>query len=58
MNQNRMEKRAQRLEDTGQFRIMESTGGKFRGFKPKFGEVRKVQDIQGALVIDDKTKTI
>ena len=57
LNHNRMEKRAQRLEDTGQFRIMESTGGKFtRGFKPKFGEVRKVQDIQGALVIDDKNK--
>ena len=57
MNHNRMEKRAQRLEDTGQFRVMESTGGKFtRGFKPKFGEVRKVQDIQGPLVRDDQNK--
>ena len=57
LNHNRMEKRAQRLEDTGQFRIMESTGGKFtRGFKPKFGEVRKVQDIQGPRVINDKNK--
>ena len=57
MNHNRMEKRAQRLEDTGQFRVMESTGGKFtRGFKPEFGEVRKVQDIQGAVVIDDQNK--
>ena len=57
LNHNRMEKRAQRLEDTGQFRILESTGGKFtRGFKPKFGEVRKLQDIQGPLVVDDQNK--
>ena len=57
LNHNRMEKRAQRLEDTGQFRIMESAGRKFtRGFKPKFGEVRKVRDIQGPLVTDDQNK--
>ena len=36
---------------------MEDMGGKFtRGFKPRFGEVRKVKEIQGATVVDTKGK--
>ena len=56
-NHQRIEKRGQKLEETGQFRIMEDMGGKFtRGFKPTFGEVRQVKEIQGATVLDDKGK--
>ena len=34
---------------------MEDMGGKFtRGFKPKFGEVRQVKEVQGATVVDTK----
>jgi len=56
-NQKRLEKRASKLEETGQFRGMEDMGGKFtRGFKPRFGEVRKVSEVQGATVVDDKGK--
>ena len=56
-NQKRIEKRAKTIEDAGQFRIMEDTGGKFtRGFKPRFGEVRQVQQISGAIVEDTKNK--
>ena len=56
-NHQRVEKRAAKIEDTGQFRIMEDMGGKFtRGFKPKFGEVRQVKEIQGATVVDNKDK--
>ena len=52
-NHRRVEKRSQKLEDAGQFRGMEDMGGKFtRGFKPRFGEVRKVKEIQGATVVD------
>ena len=36
---------------------MEDMGGKFtRGFKPRFGEVRQVKEIDGAVVVDDKGK--
>tara|TARA_B100000497_G_C7649148_1_gene390448 strand:+ start:73 stop:1449 length:1377 start_codon:yes stop_codon:yes gene_type:complete len=56
-NQKRVAKRAQRLEETGQFRIMEDMGGAFtRGFKPRFGEVRQVNEIQGATVLDNKNQ--
>jgi len=56
-NHRRVEKRGQKLEETGQFRGMEDVGGKFtRGFKPRFGEVRKVKEVQGATVVDDKGK--
>ena len=56
-NNRRVEKRSQKLEDAGQFRIMEDMGGRFtRGFKPRFGEVRQVKEIQGATVLDDKGK--
>ena len=45
-NHQRAEKRANKIEEKGQFRIMASTGGKFtRGFKPKYGEVRQVEEI-------------
>jgi len=56
-NHKRVEKRGQKLEDAGQFRGMEDMGGKFtRGFKPRFGEVRQVKEIDGAVVVDDKGK--
>jgi hypothetical protein len=56
-NQKRVEKRAAKIQDVGQFRGMEDMGGKFtRGFKPRFGEVRKVKEIDGAVVVDDKGK--
>jgi len=56
-NHKRVEKRAHKIEETGQFRGMEDMGGKFtRGFKPKFGEVRQVKEVQGATVVDDKGK--
>ena len=56
-NHNRIKKRGQTLEDVGQFRGMEDMGGKFtRGFKPKFGQVRQVKEVQGATVVDDKGK--
>ena len=56
-NQKRLEKRASKLEETGQFRGMEDMGGKFtRGFKPRFGEVRQVKEIDGAVVVDDEGK--
>jgi len=56
-NSRRVEKRANKLEETGQFRGMEDMGGKFtRGFKPKFGEVRQVKEVQGATVVDTKGK--
>jgi len=56
-NHQRVEKRAAKIEDTGQFRIMEDMGGKFtRGFKPKIGEVRQAKEIQGATVVDNKDK--
>ena len=56
-NHKRVEKRAAKIEETGQFRIMEDMGGKFtRGFKPKFGEVRQVKEMQGATVVDNKDK--
>ena len=56
-NHKRIEKRAAKIEDAGQFRIMEDMGGKFtRGFKPKYGEVRQVKEIQGATVVDNKDK--
>ena len=36
---------------------MEDMGGKFtRGFKPKFGQVHQVKEVQGATVVDDKGK--
>ena len=36
---------------------MEDMGGRFtRGFKPRFGEVRQVKQIEGALVLDNKDK--
>ena len=58
-NHQRVEKRGQKLEETGQFRGMEDMGGKFtRGFKPRFGEVRQVKEVQGATVVDDKGKEI
>ena len=54
-NQKRVEKRAHQIEDAGQLRPMESRGGAFtRGFKPRYGEVRKVDGVQGATVLDDK----
>jgi len=56
-NHQRIEKRGQKLEDAGQFRGMEDMGGKFtRGFKPRFGEVRQVKEIDGAVVVDNKGK--
>jgi hypothetical protein len=56
-NHKRVEKRGRKIEDAGQFRGMEDMGGKFtRGFKPRFGEVRQVKEIQGATVVDDKGK--
>ena len=56
-NQKRIEKRSQKIQETGQFRVMEDMGGNFtRGFKPRFGEVRQVREIQGATVVDDKGK--
>ena len=56
-NHQRVEKRGQKLEEAGQFRGMEDMGGKFtRGFKPRFGEVRQVKEVQGATVVDDKGK--
>jgi hypothetical protein len=54
-NHARVEKRKDKLEDVGQFRIMEDAGGKFtRGFKPRFGEVREVDVVDGAVVKDTK----
>ena len=36
---------------------MEDAGGKFtRGFKPRFGEIRQVQQISGAMVQDTKNQ--
>ena len=36
---------------------MEDMGGKFtRGIKPRFGEVRQVKEIDGAVVVDNKGK--
>ena len=36
---------------------MEDMGGKFtRGFKPRYGEVRQVKEVQGATVVDTKGK--
>ena len=56
-NHQRIEKRARTLEDAGQFRGMEDMGGKFtRGFKPRYGEVRQVKEVQGATVVDAKGK--
>lgn len=56
-NHKRVEKRGQKIQDAGQFRGMADMGGKFtRGFKPRFGEVRQVKEIQGATVVDDKGK--
>jgi len=56
-NHKRVEKRGQKIEDAGQFRGMEDMGGKFtRGFKPRYGEVRQVQEVQGATVVDTKGK--
>ena len=56
-NHQRVEKRGQKLEEAGKFRGMEDMGGKFtRGFKPRFGEVRQVKEVQGATVVDDKGK--
>ncbi len=56
-NHRRVEKRGQKLEETKQFRGMEDMGGKFtRGFKPRFGEVRQVKEVQGATVLDDTGK--
>ncbi len=56
-NHRRVEKRGQKIEGAGQFRIMEDMGGKFtRGFKPRFGEVRQVKEIEGAVVVDTKGK--
>lgn len=57
-NRKKIEKRAQAIEDAGRFRIMENKGGNFtRGFKPRFGEIREVQQISGAIVEDTKNKT-
>ena len=54
-NHQRAEKRAERINEAGQFRIMNSMGGKFtRGFKPKFGEVRQVKEVVGNTVQDTK----
>ena len=56
-NHQRVEKRGQRLEETGKFRGMVDMGGKFtRGFKPRYGEVRQVKEVQGATVVDTKGK--
>jgi hypothetical protein len=56
-NHQRIEKRGQKLEETGQFRGMEAMGGKLtRGFKPRFGQVRHVREVEGATVVDDKGK--
>jgi hypothetical protein len=56
-NHQRIEKRGQKLKETGQFRGMEAMGGKLtRGFKPRFGQVRQVREVQGATVVDDKGK--
>lgn len=54
-NHTRAEKRKDKLEDVGQFRIMEDAGGNFtRGFKPRFGEVREVDVVTGSVVKDTK----
>ena len=56
-NRQRVEKRARTLEATGQFRPMEDTGGKFtRGFRPRYGEVKQVKEIQGAEVVDGRDR--
>ena len=56
-NHRRVEKRASKLEETGQFRGMEDMGRKCsRGFKPRFGEVRQLQEVQDAMVVDDRGK--
>ena len=56
-NRRRSEKRAQVLEGAGQFRPMVGTSGvKTRGFKPRFGEVKQVKNVEGANVVDSADK--
>ena len=53
-NRKLSERRAEKIEEAGGFRAMESTGGKFtRGFKPRFEtNVRQVDTINGNEVTD------
>ena len=52
-NRKRVDQRARALEEAGNFRAMEDRGGKFtRGFKPRFGEVKQVKELQDAEVVD------
>ena len=56
-NRRRSEKRARVLEEAGQFRPMEGTSGvKTRGFKPRYGLVKDVKEVQGANVVDSADK--
>ena len=54
-NKQRMEKRAAKLEEIGQFRAMTSRGGAFtRGFKPRYeGALRRVGEVKGPRVTDE-----
>ena len=57
LNQDRINKRALSLEETKQFRPEQDRGGKFnRGFKPTFGEVKRVKEVRGANVVDEGGK--
>jgi len=59
LNQERIKKRAIALEEAGQFRPEQDRGGKFnRGFKPTFGELKQVRELQGAEVVDEREAAI
>ena len=54
-NKERMEKRAAKLEEVGQFRAMTNRGGAFtRGFKPRYeGALQQVGAVKGPRVTDN-----
>ena len=54
LNQERMEKRAEKLKEAGSFRAMETVGKFTRTFKPKYeSQVRSVEHIDGTQVTDE-----
>ena len=55
-NAERAEKRANKLEENQQFRVMTSAGGRFtRGFKPSWSStVHRVASVDGAFVTDEQ----
>ena len=45
------------LEETGQFRPEQDRCGTYLSFKPTFGELKQVKQVQGAEVVDEKGRT-